>query len=189
MRGIEYLALTVILAATAVYFITPGIKNNQRLPQTAFQSAEVTSSKDAGCHYRRALPDPNCTPGALNSDITQDNIDQTICNPNWTTKSIRPSVSYTDNLKRQQLQEYGASDQSTKDFEEDHLIPLEVGGNPTDPKNLWPEPRLGSPNSSNKDKLENYLHDQVCSGALTLQQAQTEISTNWVQYWQAAHLP
>jgi hypothetical protein len=25
-------------------------------------------------------------------------------------------------------------------YEEDHLSPLEDGGNPTDPRNLWPEP-------------------------------------------------
>ena len=29
------------------------------------------------------------TPGAVDSDITQDNIDQTICNPDWSTRSIR----------------------------------------------------------------------------------------------------
>ena len=26
------------------------------------------------------------------------------------------------------------------DYQEDHLISLELGGNPTDPRNLWPEP-------------------------------------------------
>jgi len=28
--------------------------------------------------------------------------------------------------------------------------------------------------------VENYLHDQVCSGAMSLQDAQTQIATNWL---------
>ena len=31
-----------------------------------------------------------------------------------------------------------------------------------------------------KDKVENYLHDQVCSGAMPLSEAQKEIATNWL---------
>ena len=31
-----------------------------------------------------------------------------------------------------------------------------------------------------KDQVENYLHDQMCSGAVSLQKAQTEIATNWL---------
>lgn len=183
MRTIEYVGLAIILAAAAVYFVLP------HQGTTLGQTVAVTSSADAACHYNGVLPDANCTPGAANPDITQSNIYQTICNSSWSTKSIRPPTSYTDNLKVEQLQDYGSSDQNTKDFEEDHLIPLEVGGNPTDPKNLWPEPRIGHPNSSDKDHFENYLHDQVCSGSLTLPQAQQEIATDWVKYWQQAGSP
>src|SRR5437868_7021359 len=31
-----------------------------------------------------------------------------------------------------------------------------------------------------KDQVENYLHDQVCSGAMSLKDAQKEIATNWL---------
>ncbi len=48
-------------------------------------------------------PDPTLTPGATNSDITQATIAATICNPQWSTKTIRPPASYTNNLKKQQL--------------------------------------------------------------------------------------
>ena len=33
---------------------------------------------------------------------------------------------------------------------------------------------------SEEDQVENYLHDQVCSGAMPLQDAQTQIATNWL---------
>ena len=120
-------------------------------------------------------------PGVINQDITQDTIDQTICDPNWSTKSERPPSAYTTALKIKQLQALGWSDQSTADYEEDHLISLELGGNPTDPNNLWPESYKTTPNARDKDKVENYLHAQVCSGAMTLQEAQNEISTDWTK--------
>ena len=139
--------------------------------------ARYLSSSDS----EAVLPDPNCTPGALNSDVTQANIGLNICNHNWSTKSIRPPVSYTTPLKVSQIKEYGYLDTSTKSYEEDHLISLELGGNPTSPANLWPEPQRSQPNE--KDSVENYLHKQVCSGAISLAQAQQEISTNWYQVY------
>src|SRR5260370_21279560 len=48
-------------------------------------------------------PDPTLTPGVTNPDITQASIHQTICNPQWSTKSIRPPVAYTNTLKAKQL--------------------------------------------------------------------------------------
>jgi hypothetical protein len=85
-------------------------------------------------------PDLVRTPGAANPDITLDNIHENICNPNWSTKSIRPPVNYTNRLKTEQILEYADADTNPRDYEEDHLIPLELGGSPTDPRNLWPEP-------------------------------------------------
>jgi len=78
---------------------------------------------------------------------------------------------------------------TTADYEEDHLIPLEVGGDPRDPRNLWPEPRGGEPNAGEKDRFENYLHAQVCSGRMMLVDAQRAIATDWVSAWSAAGRP
>ncbi len=132
------------------------------------------------------LPDSSLTPGALNNSINQGNISQNICNKGWSTKSERPTSSYTTNLKKQQLASgyKGFTDMNTADYEEDHLISLELGGNPTDPKNLWPEPYAEPLGAKDKDKVENYLHAQVCNGSIMLQQAQQEISTNWVAVYQ-----
>lgn len=60
---------------------------------------------------------------------------------------------------------------------------LELGGHPTDSKNLWPQPYYGEYNARDKDKLENYLHDQVCSGSMYLTEVQREISTDWISYY------
>jgi hypothetical protein len=118
------------------------------------------------------LADPLRTPGVLNPDVTQANIHSTICRHGWTT-TIRPPVDYTNALKRRQMRQYRETG-SLSDFQEDHLISLELGGNPTDPRNLWPEPY---PRASEVDRIENDLNAQVCSGQLTLAQAQQREDT------------
>jgi len=107
------------------------------------------------------------TPGVLNPDVTQANIRSTVCRHGWTA-TIRPPSSYTDELKRRQMRQYGETG-SLSEYQEDHLISLELGGSPTDPRNLWPEPY---PRASEVDKIENELNAEVCSGRLTLAQAQ-----------------
>lgn len=122
--------------------------------------------------------DKTCTPGVTNPDVTQATIHSTICVSGW-TKTVRPPASYTDALKRQQITEYGYSDTNPADYEEDHLIPLEVGGNPTDPRNLWPEPHGGARGSKVKDPVENQFKTAVCSGSMTLDAARAQILADW----------
>ncbi|MBA3733741.1 MAG: hypothetical protein H0W90_00865 [Actinobacteria bacterium] len=116
--------------------------------------------------------DPIRTPGVLNPDVTQATIDTTICVHGW-TKTIRPPTSYTNGLKQKQMREYRVGG-SLSDYQEDHLISLELGGHPTDPRNLWPEPY---PRASAVDTIENDLNSKVCSGSLTLESAQLKEST------------
>jgi hypothetical protein len=70
---------------------------------------------------------------------------------------------------------------SAGNYEEDHLIPLELGGSPTSPKNLWPEPGA-SPNP--KDSVESAADHAVCTGQLTLAAAQQAIATDWIAFGQ-----
>ena len=119
-------------------------------------------------------------PGATNPAITQANIKQNICNPKWSTKSIRPPSSYTTKLKLSQMMMWGLKGKPG-DYEEDHLISLELGGNPTDPKNLWPEPYLPKPGARQKDQVEDFLHREVCAGRMTLRDAQLLISSDWTK--------
>jgi hypothetical protein len=124
------------------------------------------------------LPDPSCQPGALNSDVTQSTIDSTICVSGWTA-TVRPSSSYTTALKKKQIVEYGYTDTSTSDYEEDHFIPLELGGSPKSALNLWPEPEYGTKTAGNKDTVENKLKKAVCNDTVTLSAARKAIATNW----------
>ncbi|MFJ9782648.1 hypothetical protein ACIRSS_23910 [Amycolatopsis sp. NPDC101161] len=124
------------------------------------------------------LPDPACTPGAKNPDVTQSTIGSTICVSGWTA-TIRPSTTYTNGLKKQGIIDYGYSDTNMSDYEEDHFLPLELGGAPKDPRNLWPEPHAGSPNSSSKDSVENAVKKAVCAHQVTLSAAQTAMLRNW----------
>jgi hypothetical protein len=122
-------------------------------------------------HHHEAPPpyyaDPARTPGVLNPEVTQATIRSTICVHGW-TRTVRPSSTYTGDLKLRQMAEYGVRG-SPSGYQEDHLISLELGGDPVDPRNLWPQPR---PWADRVDRVENELNDAVCSGRLTLAEAQ-----------------
>jgi hypothetical protein len=126
------------------------------------------------------LPDVNLTPGSIDATITQSNIQTTICVRGY-TKTVRPPVYFTNSLKKKQMADYGYADINPAHYEEDHLIPLSIGGNPSDPANLWPQPRLSEWNAEKKDILEFKLYKLVCEGAVTLDDARHQISTNWIE--------
>ena len=111
------------------------------------------------------------TPGVLNPDVTQATIRSTICVHGW-TRTIRPPSDYTSRLKLEQMRAYGLRG-GPHDFQEDHLISLELGGHPTDPRNLWPEPY---PRAADVDRTENELNAAVCSGRMSLEAAQRKES-------------
>jgi hypothetical protein len=107
----------------------------------------------------------------LNPAVTQATIATTICLSGYTT-TVRPPASVTEPIKRAQLAAYGYADTKLSDYEEDHAIAIEVGGAPASRTNLWPEPHSLS---TADDKLEGALHDDVCSGRLTLAAAQARL--------------
>jgi len=135
----------------------------------------VTGTMPAHCTSRDhgRLPDPRCTPGAVDPAVTQGNLRSTICHPGY-TKTVRPSSSRTDTFKYEvAYPAYG--EQHSKKTELDHLVSLELGG-ANDAANLWPE----TPSTPNpKDKVENALHAAVCDGKVTLKAAQNAIASNW----------
>jgi hypothetical protein len=117
------------------------------------------------------VADPVRTPGVLNPDVTQATIRSTICVRGW-TRTVRPPVEYTNALKTKQMRPYGETGPLSA-YQEDHLISLELGGHPTDPRNLWPEPY---PRASAVDQIENDLNGKVCGGSLSLRDAQEQES-------------
>ncbi len=169
-----------------------GEKLNTNSPFSSLPSTNISSFTNltipTECHIINGnLPDPKCTPGSINPSINQDNIKNTICVPGF-SKTIRPHVSYTNPLKINLMHSYGFTD-SRANYELDHLISLEIGGNPKSVTNLWPEPKYGQYNFHIKDRFENYLHNAVCSGSMSLAEAQKEIATDWVESWKKAGEP
>lgn len=64
--------------------------------------------------------------------------------------------------------------------EVDLLVPLELGGT-LSPSNIWFQPLKGVTwEAASKDRLEAELYKQVCTGRLTLQQAQGRLTENWI---------
>jgi hypothetical protein len=92
-------------------------------------------------------------------------------------------------LKLAQILEYGYTDRTPSHYQEDHLVPLELGGAPRDPRNLWPEPNVivlpdgTSVGSHAKDNLEDHLHRAVCAGTMGLGDAQRLIAGDWIAAW------
>ena len=126
------------------------------------------------CRVIDGKADRRCTPGLANPAVTPDTIQATICKPGWTA-TIRPPTAYTNLLKSSQLKNFSEAGLPS-DYREDHLIPLSAGGDPTDLRNLFPQP---TPESKVKDRDEDQAHDDVCSGRKTLADAQAWIVARW----------
>lgn len=143
------------------------------------------------CHYvvlsataGDYLPDRHCTPGATSPRVTQANLATTVCKSGYTA-SIRPPESITGREKRASEAAYGFTGKAST-TEYDHLVSLELGGDPNSPLNLWPEPNKAHAAGVNnpKDRVEDKLKALVCNAVhrkayLPLARAQYLIATNW----------
>lgn len=138
-----------------------------------------TQVQQSLCYTDGVLPDRKCTPGAIDTRVTQENIYQTICVKGYTDK-VRPKVKITEKIKKERLVTYGLTGR-IGDYELDHLISLELGGNPDATDNLWPEAYMENQGARSKDVVENFLNKQVCEGKMSLKDAQEQIATDWTR--------
>jgi hypothetical protein len=111
-------------------------------------------------------PSTSLTPGAIFPDATAEKV----CVAGYSA-SVRDVSS---SVRDQVFAEYGLTDVDRSQYEVDHLIALELGGD-NDLKNLWPQPRSGADSAATKDTLENRLHDLVCNSQMSLTDAQAAI--------------
>jgi hypothetical protein len=144
---------------------------------TVVQSPAVlgVQTKTAGCQIQGPMPDKDCTPGAVFSGVTKEQV----CVPGY-SQTVR---NVPESEKNAVYNEYGILSHQTGEYEVDHDISLELGGS-NEIANLWPEAANPTPGFHEKDKVENYLHQQVCQGAITLQQAQQEIANDWLAVYE-----
>ncbi len=173
VMGTAGVIMASFLMAVAMGAASAGASTTLQVGKTYSGAPPIPALR--ACHARGVLADPNCTPAATNPVVTQADIGSTICKPGW-SESVRPPESYTEPLKRRLMGSYGDTS-PIGSYELDHLVSLELGGAPSDPRNLWPE--FGrSPNP--KDSVENAAHQAVCGHRIGLIAAQVGIARNWV---------
>ena len=137
------------------------------------------------------VPDPHCTPGGIDPEVTVD----VLRNPAWRTGCVR-NCETSEAKKHVAYRWYGMptprrNHGDLQVCEPDHLVPLELGG-ADGLGNIWPE--CGPPGVALedrhfkvKDRVENYLADEVKSGKMSLEAAQRGIAFDWTQYLGAAN--
>lgn len=106
--------------------------------------------------------------GVRSTVVSQSNISSTVCKPGWTAE-VRPAYSYTYRIKVGQIRRYHYKDTDPSSYQEDHLISLELGGSAYSYNNLWPQPIK---QARVDDVLENKLNRELCSGQISLAEAQ-----------------
>src|SRR3954454_13310839 len=159
--------------------LKPGAPAPANVPTAAPVKAVLGASRalhpvtrTRGCRVRGGLPDPRCTPGSRFTRATRARV----CRPGYASSVRNVSTATKDAV-------YGAYGMTRHfdgaDGEVDHLVSLELGGSNAS-ANLFPEAATPSPGSHEKDRLENELHAEICSGQITLREAQHLIAHNWV---------
>lgn len=141
------------------------------------------------CRIRTAgdgepLPDPACTPGAVDAAVTDTDTGTTICRKGGYTSSVRPPESLTEPAKKKLLAAYGIPADQISKYELDHLVDLADGG-ASDIRNLWPEPNTFEQYKqsafvhNDKDAVEAYTFHAVCAGKVSVSAVQNAIATDW----------
>ena len=160
-KNISLFLISIALISSNTVFATYGIQ-----------------TKTSNCIANQTLPDSACSPGAvLTTDV------KVICKSGY-TKTVR---NVTESTKKKVFKEYGIPYTQRSNYEVDHIISLELGGS-NDISNLYPESYIIKDNARIKDKFENYLHKQVCSGKMDIVEAQKQISSDWLTYYQTEML-
>ncbi|MBI3626880.1 HNH endonuclease [Candidatus Uhrbacteria bacterium] len=161
----------------AIYQSGQQIKKLHRLAQTAGPLGQRNKSQN--CQVRGSMPDPDCTPGAIFPEATK----QEVCTSGYSKKVRKVSTK----TKSQVYTSYGVTSHKTGEYEVDHFISLELGGS-NEMANLFPEAAEPKPGFHQKDEIENYLHEQLCAGHISLKEAQALIGQKWLEVYRLLHL-
>lgn len=151
------------------------------------------------CHLRKAadgepLPDPACTPGAVDRAVTDADVGSTVCRKGGYTASVRPPEALTESVKKKLLAAYGIPASRIRDYELDHLVELAAGG-ASDVRNLWPEPntfqqfRSSGFIHNDKDAVEAYTFHAICAGTVSVSAVQKAMATDWTTAVKVLGLP
>ncbi len=186
--------MLIVLAATATHAsgtVSKRVCDSLGIdPRGSTPLAHVDLTGKPDCKVKMSneypIPDPACTPGAVNPSLTLD----VLRSPKFKTGCVRDKATSAQ-AKTATYDWYGISRPKnnhgkTQVCELDHLISLELGGADT-LDNIWPQcgpsrTVLKNRYFKQKDMVENYLAAQVRAGAIPLTDAQKGIATDWTQY-------
>jgi len=149
---------------------------------------------DGSCHVGTKdgfpIPDPHCTPGAINKTVTvavlKDRRFETCCVRDHIESEEAKDVAY----KWYGIPVPEQNEGQNQVCELDHLVPLELGGADS-MDNIWPQcgpdsVTLEQRYFKQKDMVEFYLADQVKAGNMDQATAQREIAADYTQFLDAA---
>ncbi len=173
----------ILLAATCAgcssASITRQVIPDAKTPVTGGKLAILpdggTAAPAGSCQVNGHLPDHACSPGALATTSKAD-----VCTPGWAGRHR----NVPESEKLAVYAEYGITQHSRATYEMDHIVSLELGGD-NNIANLYPESATPLPGYHEKDRVENYLHREICAGRIDLATAQREIATNWVAVYKS----
>jgi len=164
-RAVFFVLILAVAVFAILHIVSRSSKTSTSIPATRFARLGDAS-----------LYPPEETSGAIDDRVTQGNIHETICVSAYAA-GVRPSSSFTSRIKHERMQQSGLPGMQS-DYELDHVIPLELGGCPDCMANLWME-SWSFPGAHEKDRVENYLHREVCADHITLADAQNMITQDW----------
>jgi hypothetical protein len=177
----SFVVLTVcIAAAVGAFFVMHPISEVRRAVATHLTEPSLGSASAVPVEMSSELQDAKLTPGAVaTTDV------KLVCSPGYAS-NVRPRGALWKSLKAEAYARYGIPPGHRSDidaagvhhpaYQVDHLIPLEIGGDPTSLENIWPQPTV---EAEIKDHVENKLHELVCSGQMPIGVAQQRVRDNW----------
>ena len=128
-------------------------------------------------------PNPSLTPGKLSSRDTN-----TVCDPNFRTSSVRND---TTAMKAKVYEAYGLDPHAAPcPCEVDHWLSLEdegVDGSETRDNltlNLWPQPYAEPLGARDKDRVESWIHKELCARSITREQV-LDVMARWPEIYEA----
>ena len=177
MSGKDYfllgfvIILVLTLAVNYKHSHLVSTPTNSTINNTTINNTTIQSN-----HSFPIYPDPTLTPG----DVLSTNVTE-ICVSGYSATVRDVSQAEKNQVVQNYLQKgYLINTSAPKEY--DHFLPLSIGGS-NDIKNLWPEMQEPRPGFKEKDRVESYLHTQVCSGKMNLTDAQNMIRTDWVKVY------
>lgn len=132
--------------------------------------------------YAGQIPDPKLTLGAIASTSLAE-----VCQSDGlpgSAYSRKHRSHHNEAARGADFARYGIPWAERGRYEDDHLVPLCLGGADT-AANRWPEPLKGEWGAYRKDELESYACKMVCAGRIGLREAQSWFLTP--ADWRAAY--